>query len=354
MINASGIPAEDLVDRLGLRNARLTAGGEEITFSCFGGEHSHGDEKPSAYINVDTLLWFCHGCKRSGNVVSLVMEIQQVSTPNAERWLREHYGVQFAEPIGGSMLAEIDARFGEKIEERELIPVPDHWLRACLVDWESAAFMDFRVYMEERKFSPYVLNHWNIGYDYTSDRITIPVYDVAGNLVGVKGRSWNGQEPKYLVLGDRGGSTRFGFDPYEPSDHVFGLHQNRNHKTVVLVEGELNAIALSQLGIPRPVATGMSYFSDRHAQLILREADECVVYYDLDSAGHQGVWGRVGADGRKKPGIIDKLDPFMRVRVVVPTTQDDPADLLEQGRGDEAMQLIKEARSPMALATPFV
>ncbi|MBA2724613.1 MAG: hypothetical protein H0U53_01370 [Actinobacteria bacterium] len=95
-IDLSGIDVEDLVERLDLTNARLTSSGTEVNFSCFGSEHSHGDESPSAYINVETTAGFCHGCKRRWNAVSLVMEVHDVARATAERTLREWYGIVFA------------------------------------------------------------------------------------------------------------------------------------------------------------------------------------------------------------------------------------------------------------------
>lgn len=350
MIDLSGIDVEDLLIRLDMKNLKLSSSGMELNFSCFGGEHSHGDESPSAYINVETTAWFCHGCKRRGNAVTIVMEVQQVSRVLAERFLRETYGIQFNEPIGGSMVAETEAHF------REPDPVPDPpkpsmtWVRNTHIHWDEISPEPFQQYMFDRGFRPHVLADWQIGYDYISDRLTIPVFDIEGEVVGVKARAWReGHQPKYLVLGDRPDfAPRYGFTPYEAANYVFGLHRNRDHKTVVLCEGELNAVALSQLGVPRPIANGMSYFTDRHAQLVIREADEVVVYYDHGEAGHQGTWGRRDARGQMMPGVVGQLEAHARIRVVQPTP-DDPAELMRTGRGDLALSLIAQAPSALAL-----
>jgi DNA primase len=349
MIDLSGIDAEDLINRLDLKNARLTSGGDEVNFSCFSGAHSHGDERPSAYMNVETKLWMCHGCHASGTAITLVMEVQQISRPLAERFLRETYGVQFDEPIGGSMSAETEARFRPGVAKPEQIKPPTSWLRGVHFDWASDSFGDPQHYLMDRGFSTGTLNDWGIGYDYTSDRLTIPIYSPDGELIGVKGRAWRAdQQPKYLILGDTGGHTRYGFEPYEGSEVLFGLHRNREVRQVVLCEGELNALALAQLGVARPVANGMSYFSEHHARALMREAEEVILYYDLDNAGQQAVWGRKRADGSHDPGIAARLDPFMRVRIVTPGPED-PADLLQQSRGDEALELVDSAKTALEL-----
>lgn len=352
MTDYSAIPAEDLLERLDLKGIRPSSGGSEFNFSCFGGEHSEGG---SAYINVDSKLWMCHGCHRKGNAVSLIMEVLQITKPQADRWLRDAYGIQFDEPTSGSMVAETEARFAPPLEPHVPTPPPASWLKSTRTDWYLAEQdpQPHEVYMFARGFEPATLKEWEIGYDFDSDRITIPIHDLEGNLVGVKARDWTGgRQPKYLVLGDRGDSLRYGFEPYDPSLVVFGLHRNRHEHTVVLLEGELNALALSQMGVPRPIAMGMSYFSDRQAKLIAREADEVVVYTDYGEAGYSAAWGRVDAAGRKAPGIVGMLEPHVRVRVVVPGP-DDPANLLETGRCQEALDLIDSASTTLAMSLPF-
>lgn len=353
MINASTISAEDLLNRLGLENARLTAGGDEINFSCFGGEHSHGDERPSAYINVESKLWFCHGCKRSGTAVSLVSEVQQVTRPQAERWLRDTYGISFNEPIAGSMVDEVILRFSAQPLPHVPVRPPVSFLSSIRFDWINDRCDKPQEYMLNRGFVPEILNEWGVGYDYDSDRLTIPIFDVDGELFGIKARGWReDQQPKYLILGDRG-FQRYGFEPYEGTEVVFGLHRNRSCKTGVLVEGELNAIALSQLGVERPIANGMSYLSDRHARLIANELDEVILFYDDDPAGTAAVWGRPKSDGGYRLGAAQLLEPYCRVRVVS-SPPEDPAGLLQIGQGQLALDLIEAAPSALALTTPLV
>lgn len=351
MIDLSGIDVEDLAERLSLDNCRLSSSGMELNFSCFGPEHSHGDESPSAYINVDTTAWFCHGCKRRGNAVTLVMEVQQIDRPQAERFLREIYGIEFNEPVGGSMVAETEARFRDPDPVIEPLRPTMTWLRNSLLDWNTAQPESFQQYMFDRGFSPAVMEEWQIGYDYLTDRLTIPVFDIEGELFGAKGRAWReGHQPKYLVIGDRPEhDPRHGFNTYEAGNVIFGLHRNRDVKHGVLCEGELNAIALSQIGVPRPIANGMSYFTERHAQLIIRELDELTIFYDYGDAGRDGIWGRPAANGEWMPGIVQRLEPHMKLRVV-DSPPDDPADLLQQGRGEHALALIERATSTLAIA----
>jgi DNA primase len=356
-VDLTGIDVMDLMERLEARNARATSGGDEVNFSCFGATHSHGDESPSAYMNLDNTLWFCHGCKMRGSAIQLVMLVQNVAQPTAERWLRETYGIEFNEPMGGSMVAEMDLRFRESAPPVHPTPPPRSWLSSVRVDWsqydDGDTDEEWVDYILRRGYNFSTLASWDIGYDYLSDRLTIPVFDVDDELVGVKARGWRpDQQPKYLILGDRS-ATRYGFQPYEASDVVFGLHRATQCKLAVLCEGELNAIALSQMGIERPVATGMSYFSERHARELVQEAEEVVIFYDSDKAGSEGVEGTTAASGKHRAGARELLEPHVRVRVVQEPNGMDPADYLEQNRGGEVRDLIDRAPSALALHSVF-
>lgn len=342
----------DYLERLDMRNVRSASGGSEANFSCPFDGHSHGDESPSAYMNVETALWFCWGCKRRGDAVSFYTEAKGVSRAEAERFLRDNYGVDFLQPQGGSMVAETTARFAPVAPPAEPLRPSESFLNSIAFDWEHEPLGEPHHYLTDRGFELRTLNHWNVGYDYISDRPAFPVRNIAGELIGVKGRAWRvGQEPKYLVLGDRA-QTRYGFEPYDPSHVVYGLERNRDEKTVVLCEGELNAWALWQVGVPRPVATGMSYFSPSHMKLLIREATHVIVFYDTDDAGMRGTWGYVGGNGKRTPGIVELLEPHITVSVVA-DHDSDPAQMVQEGNGQEALDLVAGARRSLALSTSF-
>lgn len=359
MISLEGIDVEDLLERLDIENARLASGGDEINYSCPGAAHSHGDERPSAYINTGasephkTGYFLCQGCKMGGTAVHLVAEVKQISIPGAERWLRDTYGITLDGPKGGSMVAETEARFAEKPPKPEPVLAHSSWLNNLRIDWHSDDPLPGQQYMFSRGFSPDTMEEWDIGYDYVGDWMTIPVFLPDGTFVGAKGRDFTGRHPmKYFVIGDRT-TQRYGFEPYEASLVVPGLHRNRGCKTVVICEGELNAVALSQMGIDRPVAIGMSYFSQRHAELIIREAKEAILYFDHGDAGDGAVYGTVQSSGRRRPGALELLEQHMKVRIVTPGPED-PADLLKQGRSQEAIDLILGAPTSLALSIKSV
>lgn len=341
----------DVLASLGMQNIKPASGGTECNFSCPFPGHAHGDERPSAYMNVETTAWFCQGCKERGKtVVSFVARTMDVPYATAENWLRDAYGVEFKEPEGGSMVAEMEARFAPPAELPKLRRPSGSWLEQFSSNLLSEYGRDAFRYFAGRGFELQSAIEWGIGYDMISDRLTIPVHDLDGELVGIKARALrDDQQPRYWVMGDVR-SHAYGFDPYEASEHVFGLHRNRDVDLVVLCEGELNAIALSQVGIERPIALGMSYMTDRHAQLIASEARTVVVFFDSDKAGIEGLEGHVSSSGARLPGIVEKLLPHMIVRTVE-EHEGDPAKLLEEDQVARIHELIANACSVIATAT---
>lgn len=339
MMDFSSIDFVDLLERIGLSNARVTAGGVEVNFSCHRADHSNNDDNPSAYINSDNGMFFCWGCKFHGNVATLVADVQQVSRATAERFLRDTYGLQFDEPVDGSFLAEIEARLRPPAPSEPVARPPKSWLSSVRLDWYACDLEPYQQYMLDRGLSHEILTEWEIGYDYLSDRLTIPIRDLSGELFGIKGRDWCGSHPaKYMTIGDRQGSQRlrYGFGTYERNEVVPGLHRNQDVRWVVCNEGELDMIALSQMGIPRPIATGGAIMSSRQARLIIDEAELVLMMYDVGTAGEDGTHQAVSL-----------LEPFVRVKLVEPLPFD-PCDALRDGREDEVLRAIDEARSSFA------
>lgn len=342
----------EVLEKLEIQRIHSASGGAEVNFSCPFAGHAHGDEDPSAYMNVETTAWFCWGCKeRGGTVVSFVAKVIGVSYTQADRWLREAYGVSFREPAGGSMVAETEARFGPVPELAKLRRPDPSWqeIFSANITYDSGArALDYAT--KTRGLTIESVIEWGLGYDQLSDRLTIPVRDIDGSLVGFKGRALDDEhEPKYLILGDRHRAT-YGFDPYEASEVVFGLHRAHEQKQGVLCEGELNGIALGQIGVPRPLALGMSYLTDRHSALIVQEVDVLVSFLDSDKAGQEGLWGHASSSGGRLPGLVEKLEPHLIVKKV-PDHKDDPAKLVRDGRGNTAIELITAAEPSVALTT---
>jgi DNA primase len=290
-------------------------------------------------MNVENSLWICHGCGARGTPVDFLVKFYGHSDSEALRVLTERYGGAQRTAING-LVAEVQRILHppEVVDDRS---VPDEsWVaKFCQgIIWDdiTAGRHSFPPgeYMLERGFAPEMLDLWQIGYDDISGRVTIPVRDVDGKLVGFKGRDWTGErQPKYLIIGDGGNrESRYGFDTYRKSEHVFGLGTTRG-SDLIIVEGELNVIAMWQHGFTNAVGVAGSEFSTTQCRLITRYASTATVFFDADEAGYKGALK-----------VVDMLAPLIPVRVAS-CSDGDAAEITTE----QATEALKRATSSLTL-----
>lgn len=295
--DTSKVDVEDMLDALGMENLKW-ATEEEMNFSCPFPGHTHGDQNPSAYMNGGTTAWMCQGCKRKGNAVTFLAELEGISVLEAVQFLRERYGGSAPDPDSYPLRDEIARHYAKRRREEEARVVNDEPIDEALIDnfavnWTNPFLQNFSPdwakYILERGFSTETLDEWQIGYAAEYNRLSIPVRDHNGVLVGFKGRAYReGHEPKYLVLG------KDQWPRYHVSLNAFGLHRvepsvESGGMDLIVVEGELNVIALWQMGIRNVVGVNGSNFSERQGQLLRAKAESVVVFFDSDNAGNEGV-----------------------------------------------------------------
>lgn len=379
-MNLAKINVEDLLETLGVLNVeRATA--DEVTFSCPFPGHAFGDETPSAYMNTGEIdeskatLWYCHGCKSKGNAVSFLSLHENVSKQKATTWLRSQYDSTFREPKGGSFSAEWDDFFmkkeqnlhiNEPLDEDLVQDVAVEWFsldQQMMFDYETVNVQDecpqYAKYMFKRGFSYSILNQWDIGWSSYDQRVTIPIRNKAGHLVGFKGRAIDDEvKPKYKLLGDKPMMNRgYGFTMYDPQQVVFGLDKAEGDSFIV-VEGELNVIAMHQMGFTNTIGLGGSNLSQRQVDLIKGQANEIIIYLDTlrprkEKDGQGPAYYPDGAGITATANLIKALEPFIKVRVT-DFHIGDPADALCGIIDREDIEkLIDNSTSSLSLSIPF-
>lgn len=317
----SYINCRDLLESTGIVN--VSESGGEISFSCPSAEHMHGDRSPSARMNSRTSAWICHNCGQRGNGITFLAWHKSIPETVARRLVEERYGGGTISIVAGTLEDEVLKIMNPTlVEEEKRIPPDESWLDKFKVDWEigldsSKSYGPHIEYMLDRGFSEKILNHFDIGYDKISDRITIPIFDQFDNLVGFKGRAWRDNTiPKYMILGDYNNQLRYGFQPYKKSKYVYNLSRPyQDGETHIIVEGELNAIAMTQHGFRRTVGIAGSEFSQIQCDLIKSYCDSAIIFLDNDKAGEKGT---------KK--VVEMLSTYMSLKIVQ-NAPGDAADL---------------------------
>lgn len=237
----------------------------------------HPERKASFAVNIENGLWMCHGCNRSGGLVSLLKyiglsgrRIDALTEPvraHLDNYRRKHKRKRRAELHLNPL--ESDVQISESI--------------AGIFHWKPLDLV-------EQGFDPHTLEELGIGYDRGRDRITFPIRDTYGNLVGFSGRATiAGDEPKYKVY--TGGYRQNGelypgdlgpeFDELYPNyvidshDHlwnghrVYAAHLHGGFAgPLIIVEGFKACIWLIQHGYSNVVALMGSNMSKKQHRLL--------------------------------------------------------------------------------------
>ena len=334
------VDVEDFLDALEIQNV-TKATEREMKFSCPFPGHQHGDQNPSAYMNIETSAWICHGCKRKGNAITFLAELENISYMQSTRFLHERYGGVGADPDAYSARRELERLFAKQDEVPEELndPVlPEELVDRYAIDWnkvaEASTVPEWGSYMLGRGFTPETLNAWEIGFCEDKQRIVIPVRNTVGELIGFKGRAYREEhKPKYLVLGSGE------WERYHVSRVLFGLDESEGDHFIV-VEGELNVIALHQMGITNCIAVNGSNFSERQSFILKQYAEQVTIFFDSNDAGFIGT-----------EMVCQALRDFMPI-YVVPDHDFDPADCLDPSKeADESSvrRLVQDAESEIKI-----
>jgi len=350
----------DRVDIVGLigRVVSLKKAGSNFKGLC----PFHNEKTPSFNVRPDRGSYYCFGCQKGGNAITFLMEMENLTFPEAVRALGREVGIEIAETesgergvserlfaantvaqaryrealktpgnAGASYLAErgIDA---EVIYRFGLGFAPDRW------DTVVQALRAARIPTEDGEEAG-LLSERNSGghYDRLRGRVTFPIQDVHGRVIGFGGRAVSsGQEPKYLNT------------PESPIFHkrraFYGfpaaLEPIRHTRRAVVVEGYFDLIALHRAGIAEGLATCGTALTDEHGRNLLRRTRDVVLLFDGDEAGQRATLRS-----------LEVLLPHgLRVRAAALPPGDDPDSFLAR-EGEEALRsLIDEAPPALEIA----
>lgn len=295
------IDVEDFLTELGIRNVRDMHNGE-IQYSCPFPGHSTMDRSPSTTMSkvarpkkdgdgeYPPTSFYCFTCGTHGTAITFLAEYEGISIIKAKRFLRERFAPGYTTPEG-SVVQMVDEILAPRVKKRINVDVPildEKEVEDRAINWDAVwnAWQQEEVpeafsYMLERGFWPDTLNNYDIGFDPISQRISIPARDEEGRLLGFKGRAWwPDAKPKYLALG----GEKYGFDPYEVSRVLWGLHIAKrwsgleNH--LYVIEGELNALSMHQDSFRNSVGISGRKLSRIQIGLIKKYCKRVTLWFD--------------------------------------------------------------------------
>jgi len=254
-----------IIDFLHSRNIRrIRISGDEAIFCC----PFHGDSNPSMSMNIKSGLYNCFSCGEKGSIISFISKIDSISKEDAIKSL-------------GDLTSKDIALLNLKNELDELLTREEVIKGAKPLCFENEILNSYKYdnydYMLKRRFNLQTLKEFEIGF--VDDKVTIPVRDEGNNLIAVLGRSVDPNcRAKYMPIVPEKG--------YEKSKILFGLNKvSRDEKTVILVEGPLDAMMCFQLGHPAVAIQGSS-LSSYQAKILVRRFDKIIICTDNDKTGH--------------------------------------------------------------------
>jgi len=124
-------------------------------------------------------------------------------------------------------------------------------------------------------------------YAFFRNRITFPIYDLMKNVVGFTARILNPEDqPKYLNSAEH--------QAFEKSKILYGLSHAKPYlnqfQKLIVVEGQMDVIALTRLGFPIGVATSGTALTEDHIKLLKRYTENLYFLFDNDKAGQQATF----------------------------------------------------------------
>ncbi|MFZ0012976.1 MAG: DNA primase [Acidimicrobiia bacterium] len=328
----------------------------------------HQEKTPSMSVDRARGLYHCFGCGKGGDVYDFVRETRGVEFGEALDMLATKAGITLVRDpaearIRGRRAAAIETlRRAVDIYHQRLKTAPDagparsylryrgydvdlidEWrLGFAGTDWDTLAKSLRTGGVDERAVLDAGLGRKGRHgiYDFFRGRLMFPIHDLRGDPIGFGGRRvdeidrdrTNNPDAKYVNSADS--------PVYQKSRVLFGLDRARRtmeeNTPAVIVEGYTDVIAMHQAGVTTAVATCGTALGDGHFDLLRRFTDRVVLAFDSDEAGSKAA---LRSDDLESPFRLD-LD----VRVAVMPDGLDPADLYQEGRGDELAKAVETAR----------
>ena len=339
----------DIVDLVG-RFVSLKPSGRNHKGLC----PFHDEKTPSFSVNRERQSYKCFGCGEGGSAFGFLMQLENLSFPEAVRTLAAEHGIEvpetgsgerglterlheaneiaqtgYREALSGRSKAALDYLSQRGIDaatiERHGIGfAPDRW------DFVAEALRAKKISAEIGERAGLLAERRSGGhYDRLRGRVTFPIRDVRGRVIGFGGRAiGEGQEPKYLNTPES--------PIFRKRQSFFGLPQAlepiRREGRAVVVEGYFDLIALNRAGIGSALATCGTALTEDHGRELRRRTRNVVLLFDGDEAGQKAM----------ERSLEVLLPADLRVHAAVLPAGDDPDTFLAR-EGDEALRELVDA-----------
>ena len=355
----------DIVEIVDSR-VRLKKAGKNYSACC----PFHNEKSPSFTVAQDKQFYHCFGCGAHGNAISFLMEFDRLEFVEAIEELARLHGLDVPREQGIGARSFSPEKKQQTESDYQLMEKVTRFFQHQLKHHKQAA--GAVEYLKKRGLSGEIVKQWEIGYappewdallstfgnnnqvrkqlidlklvnqndngkqyDFFRDRIMFPIRDKRGRVCGFGGRILEGNGPKYLNSPE----TRIFHKGYE----LFGYHhtrQQRNLPRILIVEGYMDVVALSQFDIQYATAALGTATTQEHMTMLMRSNQEIVCCYDGDRAGRDAAW-------RAVENALPALKDGVHLKFLFLPDGEDP-DTMVRKVGKEAFESLIADAAPLS------
>ena len=325
----------------------------------------HNEKTPSFIVSPARGTCHCFGCGKGGDSVSFIMEHEQMTYPEALRWLAKKYHIEIHE-------RELTDGERQAQSERESMYIVNEWAGKYFQDLlhnDPDGIAIGMQYFRSRGFRDDVIRTFQLGYDlpdrqalahkalqkgykeefllktgicYKNDRgelidryagrVVFPWIGVSGKLVGFTARVLDsrtkGVNQKYVNSPDS--------EIYHKTNELYGIYQAKRaiakEDRVYMVEGQADVISMYQCGIENVVANSGTALTLPQIHLLHRFTNNITLLYDGDAAGiHAAI-----------RGTDMLLAEGMNLRILLLPDNDDPDSFARKHTAEDFRKYIEE------------
>lgn len=325
----------------------------------------HNEKTPSFVVSPAKNMCHCFGCGKGGTPVSFLMEHEQMTYPEALRWLANKYHIEIVEK-------EYTAEERQQQTDRESMFILNEW---AMKYFENTLYnnVDGRAvgmqYLRSRGFRDDIIKKFHLGYAlngksllaeeamkqgyqekyliatglcYKKDngdvcdryygRVIFPWLSVSGKVCAFGGRVLDsrtkGVQQKYVNSPES--------EIYHKGNELYGIFQAKRsivqHDMVYMVEGYTDVVSMHQCGIENVVANSGTALSKHQIRLLHRFTSNITLLYDGDEAGIHAALR----------GTDMLLEEGMNIRVVLFPDGDDPDSFARKHTAEEYQKFIDD------------
>jgi len=358
----------------------------------------HDENTPSFSVNYELGVYYCFGCRASGDAITFVREKENLDFAEAV----EHLAARANISLRYTDQNENENR-GRRRELLDLVGKAVDFYHDCLLKRPEAR--PARDYLKSRGYDSEIAKQFSLGwapaewdelskhlkvsaddlkdaglgglsrrgeqYDFFRDRVMFPIFNEKGEPIGFGGRQLpDGEGPKYKNTSDAA-------KIYSKSQVLYGLNWAKTEagrlSEIVVCEGYTDVIGAHLAGVERAVATCGTALTEDHAQKLKRFAPRVVLAFDADNAGQNAaerVYGweekfglqfaianlpdglDPGELSREDPAAlrqsIEEAKPFLQFLIDRELKRGDLSSPERQARtAEEAARLVLEHPNPM-------